>query len=316
MSLDVVTVGDSVVDILIRVPRLPISNEDSLQGGMKERQLGGASNFLIQASRLGLSVGIIDYVGNDELGSFYIKGLKSEGVDISRICVKAGIHTAYCIVLVDRCGQHAYIGFEGATGHLTPGEVDPEYISGSRLLYVSGYTLIASPIREAVFGAVEIATRSTIPIFFDPGPKLAGIPIEMLERLISVSRVVLLNEREMDLIKETDCTRDSARELLKEGPKAIILKRGPEGCWIYTDSGFIEVPGHRVRAVDTTGAGDAFNASFVYGYLRGWTLRKSAVLANAVGAVKVTRMGAGIKVPTKEEIKEFLLKSHIELDII
>ena len=313
MSLDVVTVGDSVVDILIPVPRLPIGDENSVPGGRKERRLGGASNFLIQANRLGLSVGIIDCVGNDELGSFYMEGLKSEGINVSRISVKAGISTASCIVLVDRCGQHAYIGFEGATGHLTPGEVDPEYISGSRLLYVSGYTLIAYPLREAVFGAVEIATRSDIPIFFDPGPKLTGIPVEMLERLISVSRVVLLNEREMVLIKEATCTRDSASELLKR-PKAIVLKRGPEGCRICTDSEVIEVPGHFARVVDTTGAGDTFNASFVYGYLRGWSLKKSAVLANAVGAVKVTKMGAGTKVPSMEEIKKFLSKSRIDLD--
>jgi sugar/nucleoside kinase (ribokinase family) len=192
--------------------------------------------------------------------------------------------------------------------------VEQEYISGSRLLYVSGYALIASPIREAVFEAVEIASRSDIPIFFDPGPKLTRIPIEMLKRLISASRVVLLNEREMDLIEETDCTWDSARELLQKGPKAIVLKRGPEGCWICTDCGLIEVPGHRVRVVDTTGAGDAFNATFVYGYLRGWSYKKSAVLANAVGAVKVTKMGTGVKVPTKEEIKEFLSKNRIDLD--
>jgi sugar/nucleoside kinase (ribokinase family) len=192
--------------------------------------------------------------------------------------------------------------------------VDPEYISGSSLLYVSGYALSASPIREAVIKAVEIASRSDIPIFFDPGPKLTGIPVETLERLIFVSRVVLLNEREITLIEEAACTRDSAQELLQKGPQVIVLKRGPEGCCICTDSGFIEVLGHSVRAVDTTGAGDAFNASFVYGYLRGWSLRKSAVLANAVGAVKVTKMGAGVKVPTADEIRQFLSKSQIDLD--
>lgn len=314
MRLDVVTVGDSVADILILVSRLPISDEDTVTGERKQRQLGGSSNFLIQARRFGLSVGIIDSVGNDELGSYYLKGLKSEDVDVSRISIKVGLSTAYCIVLIDRWGQHAYIGFEGATQYLTPEEVEQEYISGSRLLYVSGYTLLASPVREAVIKAVEIASRSNIPIFFDPGPKLTEIPIEKLKKLISVSRVILLNEREIDLIEEANCTRDSARKLLRKGPKAIVIKRGPEGCWICTDSEFIEIPGHRVKVVDTTGAGDAFNASFVFGFLMGWSIKKSAVLANAVGAVKVTKMGAGTKVPTKEEINLFLSKNHIDLN--
>ena len=314
MGLDVVTVGDSVVDILIPVPRFPEGDEDSVPGERMERQLGGASNFLIQASRLGLSVGIIDCVGDDELGRFYMKGLESEGVDVSRIRIRAGLSTAHCIVLVDRRGRHAYIGFEGATRHLTPKEVDHEYVSGSRLLYISGYAVVDSPIREAALRAVEIASESGIPIFFDPGPKLTVIPMETLNRFNSVSRMILLNEREMDLMEDAASIGDAARGLLRKGPEAIILKRGKAGCLICTGSGSMEVPGYRVKAVDTTGAGDAFNASFIYGYLRGWSLRKSAVLANAVGAVKVTKMGAGTRVPTKEEVVRFLSTRQIGLN--
>ena len=94
MPLDVVTVGDSVVDILIPVPRFPAGNEDSVVGEGMTWQLGGASNFLIQASRLGLAAGIVDCVGDDDLGVFFVEGLRSEGVDVSRICVKEGVRTS------------------------------------------------------------------------------------------------------------------------------------------------------------------------------------------------------------------------------
>jgi len=169
MPLDVVTVGDSVVDIVIPVPRFPAGNEDSVVGDGMTRQFGGASNFLIQASRLGLSTGIVDCVGDDDLGGFFVEGLRSEGVDVSRICIKEGVRTASCICMVDETGDHAYIGFPGATEHLKPGQIEPEHIRASRLLYVSGYALATSPIRDAVLKSVEIARDADLPIYFDPG---------------------------------------------------------------------------------------------------------------------------------------------------
>ena len=79
-------------------------------------------------------------------------------------------------------------------------------------------------------------------------------------------------------------------------------------------SGFKRIPGFNVRAVDTTGAGDAFNAALVYGHLAGWPLEKAARFANIVGAVKVTKMGAGVNVPTKAEIDRFLTEHRVETD--
>lgn len=312
MKFDVVTVGDSV-DILIPVPRFPKGNEDSVPGEKMERQLGGASNFLLQASRLGLAVGIIDCVGDDEYGRFCVETLKSEGVDVSRVHERKGLPTAYCLVLIDAQGNHAYIGFQGATRHLMPDEIDPTYIRGSKSLYVSGYTLADAPIKEAVLRTVNIATEVEIPIYFDPSPILSRIPEETLNRLISMSEAFLLNEREMRSISGTSNKRESCESLLKLGPENIILKLGSNGCIIFNRSGFEEVPAFPVIAIDTTGAGDTFNASFLFGQLKGWPVRRSCILANAVGAITTTKMGAGTNVPTKEEIIRFLSDNDVEL---
>ncbi len=314
MPLDVVTVGDSVVDIVIPVPRFPAGNEDSVVGEGMTRQLGGASNFLIQASRLGLAAGIVDCVGDYDLGGFFVEGLRSEGVDVSRICVKEGARTASCICMVDETGDHAYIGFPGATEHLTPERIEPEHIRSSRLLYVSGYALATSPLRDAVLKSVEIATGAGIPIFFDPSPIITRIDKRVREQVIGASTLISLNFRELELLTAISDVEEASGTIRDDGVEAVVLKLGREGCAVSSASGFERIPGFHVRAVDTTGAGDAFNAALVYGYLVGWPLEKAARFANIVGAVKVTKIGAGVNVPTKVEIDRFLTEHNVETD--
>ena len=311
MPLDVVTVGDSVVDIVIPVPRFPAGNEDSVVGEGMTRQLGGASNFLIQASRLGLSAGIVDCVGDDDLGGFYMEGLRSEGVDVSRMCVKEGVRTASCICMVDETGDHAYIGFPGASEHLTPERIEPEHIRASRLIYVSGYALATPPLRDAVLKSVEIATGAGMPIFFDPSPIITRVDERVREQVIVASTIISLNVRELELLTAISDVEEAARTL-QDRVETVVLKLGVEGCAVSSSSGLKRIPAFHVRTVDTTGAGDAFNAALVYGYLVGWPMKKAARFANVVGAIKVTKMGAGVNVPTKAEIDRFLTEHKME----
>ena len=311
MPLDAVTVGDSVVDIFIPVPRFPAGNEDSVVGEGMTRQLGGASNFLIQARRLGLATGIVDCVGDDDLGSFFVDGLRSEGVDVSRISLEEGVRTASCICMVDDRGDHAYISFPGATDHLTPGHIEPEYIRLSRLLYVSGYTLATPPLRDSVLRSVDIAREADVPIFFDPSPVIDRVEKGVREEVIEASELVSLNLRELELLTDLPDADGASQVLLERGAEAVVLKLGGDGCAVVSASGQKRVPGFDVRAVDTTGAGDAFNAALAYGHLVGWPLEKAARFANAVGAVKVTKMGAGANVPTRAEIIGFLAERSL-----
>jgi ribokinase len=102
--------------------------------------------------------------------------------------------------------------------------------------------------------------------------------------------------------------------LRDDGVEVVVLKLGGEGCAVSSSSGFKRIPGYDVRAVDTTGAGDAFNAAMAYGYLVGWPPEKAARFANIVGAVKVTKMGAGVNVPTKAEGDRFMSEHEEETD--
>lgn len=294
--LDIVTLGDSVVDIIISVPRFPTENEETVYSDGMHNQLGGSSNLLIMASRLGLKTGVIDLLGDDDLAGYYIEALEGEGVDVSRLTRLEGAQTAHCICLVDDDGNHSYIGFPGATHSLSSEMIEPEYIAESRVLYVSGYSLTKSPIREATLKALGIATDNDLKIYFDPSPVVERVPPETLLEVLRNADVVLLNEREQTAINSMLPQID-----LEEMCELIVLKQGAKGCTIKQSGKHTHFEGQKVTVKDTTGAGDVFNAAFIYGQLEGWSLDRSAHLANLLAAEKIKRLGAGLNVPTREQ---------------
>ena len=306
MTLDMVAVGDSTVDVVVPLPRFLRGNEDSLHSTGLERHMGGSSNYLIAASRLGLRVGVADAIGGDDLGAFYRAGLEAEGVDTSQLVVREGGRTTGCLVLLTRRGRHAYVGLEGVSGTYTPEELDEGYVSRARSLLISGYPLAENPIASAVVKAMRAAKRSGRPIFFDPSPVADSIQPKLLREAIASTHTLILNEREMGLIASTLKVKANPDSLIELGVERVVLKQGAEGCTFHTSSGFAEYPGFKVRVVDTTGAGDSFDAAIVYGTLMGWREEDIATLANAAGAVKVGKKGAGRNVPTSAELVGFL----------
>jgi sugar/nucleoside kinase (ribokinase family) len=313
MTLDLVAVGDSVVDIVIPIPRFLKGNEDSLHSEGMESHMGGSSNYLITASRLGLRVGIEDCVGDDDLGAFYLSGLEAEGVDASRIIVRRGGKTSSCVVILTKEGEHAYIGIEGVSRTFTPQELDEDYLLTARSFFMSGYPLSEIPIADTVLKAMRVARIAGRHIFFDPSPVADEINVDALCEAIKSTDTLILNDREMSLVATSLGVKPEPDSLIKFGAKRVVLKRGVDGCSFYTSSSKNDYPGFTVRVVDTTGAGDSFDAAIVYGTLRGWAERDTAILANVVGAVKVGKKAAGRNVPTLAEVREFIEKRGVSL---
>ena len=306
MTLDLIAVGDSTVDVVIPVPRFLKGNEDSLHSAGMERHMGGSSNYLITASRLGLRVGVVDCIGDDSLGDFYRAGLEAEGVDTSRIIVRRGGRTTGCVVVLTNRGKHAYIGLEGVSQTLTADELDEDYVAGTKAFFMSGYPLAEAPISGAVVKALRAAHTAGRHVFFDPSPIADKIQKEKLIEAVKSTDTLILNDREMGLVATALGVESEPASLIRLGAKRVVLKRGSDGCSIHTSKEMRDYPGFKVKVVDTTGAGDSFDAAIVYGILRGWNEADTATLANAVGAVKVGKKAAGRNVPTLEEVKALL----------
>ncbi len=306
MTLDLVAVGDSTVDVVIPVPRFLRGNEDSLHSAGMERHMGGSSNYLITARRLGLHVGVVDCIGDDDLGDFYRAGLEVEKVDTSRIIVRRGGRTTGCVVILTDKGKHAYIGLEGVSQTLTADELNESYVTGAKAFFMSGYPLAESPISSAVAKALRAAHNAGRHIFFDPSPVADKIQRELLREAVQSTDTLILNDREIRLVATALGVEPEPASLISLGAKRVVLKRGADGCSIHTPKEARDYPGFKVKVVDTTGAGDSFDAAIVYGTLKGWNEADTATLANAVGAVKVGKKAAGRNVPTLDEVKALL----------
>ncbi|HIH89259.1 TPA: carbohydrate kinase family protein, partial [Candidatus Bathyarchaeota archaeon] len=143
-------------------------------------------------------------------------------------------------------------------------------------------------------------------VFFDPSPIADKIQKEKLIEAVKSTDTLILNDREMGLVATALGVESEPASLIRLGAKRVVLKRGSDGCSIHTSKEMRDYPGFKVKVVDTTGAGDSFDAAIVYGILRGWNEADTATLANAVGAVKVGKKAAGRNVPTLEEVKALL----------
>lgn len=314
--LDVVAVGDCVVDLIVKISSLPIKNEDVITAESFARQGGGMCNFLIMAARLGLKAGAIDRLGTDDHGKFISDIFEKEGIDTSHLIYVDGENTTSVLVIVDNKGQHAFIGVLGSGMKLSKSDINEEYIKNSRTLYTCGYTLFSQSSLEATLKALSIANKYNILTFFDPGPAVYSINRDILHKIIEEHvDFLLLNSDELKALTTTENIGDACRKIIAGRCENVIVKMGVEGCIIFTHGKLDDIPGFKVKVVDTTGAGDTFNAAFIYSILKGLSIRKSAIVANATGAAKVRRLGAGTNVPYKEDVQRILDENNMGITL-
>jgi sugar/nucleoside kinase (ribokinase family) len=210
------------------------------------------------------------------------------------------------MVLADELGQHVYLGIKDGKGLWPYADDWPDIVRGARALFADGYTVRDVFAPADFLAALRLARAAGVPVFFDPGPSVEFVPPEISARVLAATDVLLLNMDEAALLCDSSDPAEAARELLARGPTTVVLKRGAAGCLVATAEELIERPGFAVEMVDTVGAGDAFAAAFIAGWLRGGSLRDCATLANAMGALTTTRRGAGTRIPPREQLLALL----------
>ena len=161
---------------------------------------------------------------------------------------------------------------------------------------------------NATLKAIEIAHRVDTKVFFDPGPLHHVISNEILRKVILNSNIMTLNDFEAYAITGASNLEDAAKKLLDMGPKIVVIKMGAKGALLAYDDILEKIPTLSVKVVDTSGAGDSFNAGLLFGLINGLSPREAVIVANAVGAAKVQKLGTGKNMPTAGEVKQMLLK--------
>jgi ribokinase len=304
-SPETISLGDTAVDLVASVREHPRFGGDSEISVLERHAGGSAANFAVAMARLGISSGLISKVGSDEAGRFLRGGLKREGVDVTHLKREDGA-TGTIFVIVDRSGQRTMLSFRGVNVRLLPEEIPREYIAGSRLLHVSGYSLVHAPQCNAAVTAMKYAKEANVRISFDPSPLVRLAERKMLAETLGLVDLLLPNEAEAKYLSRKKSIRNAGRTILEKGASIVAIKLGQKGCLVMDENDEFHVPAFNVETIDTTGAGDAYNAGFLAGHLKGWDLKKSAEFANAAAAFKTMKGGARNGLPRISELEAFM----------
>jgi len=323
MSLDIVGIGEVLIDFVGTEPRAYVDVPAF------QKCFGGAPmNTIVGVARLGLKSGAITAVGEDPFGDFLIHELEKNGVDISHVKVKKGMRTTIAFVANEpETGERTFIFYRKpwitgtADSSLSIEDIDLDYISNTGILHVSGFSLSQNPSRKTILSAVKHARSSDVCISFDPTLRIDVWNSERTIRrvygeILRMSNIATFSQEEASFILGTCDPEKAARKAFKYGVEIVGIKMGAEGAFLQRRTGEkVMLPAFKVKAIDTTGAGDGWNAGLLVGLIKGWDMHTCLSVANAVGALVVTKHGAITALPYRHELKEFLKTHGIDVNL-
>ncbi len=302
-------IGILVADLLGRpINRLPEKGKLVLIPQMELHVGGGANNTGVVLKKLGEEVVMVGKVGQDGLGEFIINSLRKEGIDTKGITLTREYPTSATMVLVDDQGERSFIHCAGANQSLRNSDIQEDFFRHSNVVHITGTFLMPGfdgPETTALLKRVkEARVITSIDTYWDD----SGQWLTIIEPYLSLLDIFISNRDESTHISGRKNLVDNAKFFLDYGIKVVAIKMGEEGSFIMTQYEKILVPAFQVKAVDGTGAGDAFAAGFLVGYLKGWDLYETGRFANACGAMCVQAMGATEGVGNFADVMEFIRK--------
>jgi len=297
---DVVGFGALNMDKLFRVNRIAGAEEESFIETHSETCGGSAANTIVSLARLGCKVGFIGKVGCDKEGTLLLEDFSKEGVDANGVIRANHGKSGSVMGFVDKKGARALYIDSGVNDTITPKDINAKYVSRVRFLHLTSF------VGEKPFQTQKklLETLPTsIKVSFDPGALYARKGFAKLEPIIKRAYVVMPNAIELEHITgETDYCK-GADFLVGKGVKIVAVKLGADGCYVTDGRERHLIEALKVKVVDTTGAGDAFCAGFLYGLLNGKSLYECGRTGNFVASRCVMKMGARAGLPFAKDLE-------------
>lgn len=301
-SFDVVVVGELNVDLILSTEVMPVFGQVEQLVQDATLVLGSSSAiFACGAARLGLRVSFIGKVGDDVFGHFALDELHKREVDVSGVIVDPRIKTGVCVIL-SRGNDRAMLTYLGSIASLAVEDVDLALLSSGRHLHVGAYFL-QSALRPGFVRLCMLAHERNLTVSLDTNYD----PQEIWEVASALDHVdiFLPNQTELKAITRVD-TIDTALACYAKKPMTVVVKLGAQGALAQHKTRRVEAPTIPISVVDTTGAGDSFDAGFIYGHLAGWELEESLRLAIICGALSTRAIGGTQAQATLSEAMELL----------
>lgn len=297
---DLVVVGSANADLVVGVERRPGAGETVLGSDLAVHPGGKGANQAVAAARLGARTALLARVGDDAHGRMLLEVQRAAGIDTAGVLV-GGAPTGVALIVVDPSGDNSIVVSPGANAHLTPGDVRT---AGAMLAAARVVSLQLEIPHETVAEAVRSAVAADTRVVLNPSP-----PAPLPDDVLAACDPLVVNEHEAEVLLDGDPAATTAepetwaRALLSRGPRSVVVTLGAAGALIARPEGTVTVPSPVVRAVDTTGAGDAFTGALAWRLGTGDDLETAVRFAVRVGAAAVTRTGAQQSFPTADELE-------------
>ncbi|MBY0147663.1 ribokinase [Neobacillus niacini] len=283
-------IGSSSMDLVVTASKRPNKGETILGESFKTVPGGKGANQAVAAARLGAEVYMVGCVGADGFGEEVVNNFSSNGVFTTYVepVTHSETGTAH-ITLAD--GDNSIIVVKGANNYVTPDFVE----KALDVILESDIVLIQQEIpEETVEYVTEICFANDVPLLLNPAP---ARPIS--KTVIEKATYITPNEWEASVLFENK----DIHEALKEFPNKLLVTEGKNGVRYYDGENEVLVPAYVVNTVDTTGAGDTFNAAFAVSIAEGNSIKNSIRFANRAASLSVTKFGAQGGMPTREEVE-------------
>ncbi|WP_047394201.1 ribokinase [Cetobacterium sp. ZOR0034] len=297
----IVVVGSINMDLVTICERAPRGGETLL--GKKFMQIPGGkgANQAVAIGKMNSSVTMLGKIGKEGMGDILLNSMKKDGVDVSNIeyCDEA---TGIAKIIVEENGQNRIIVVPGANY-----SVDNDYID-RHIETIKNCDIVVAQLEipvETVKYSLKLAKELGKTTILNPAPAR-----ELDSEIISNSDYIIPNETELEILSGIPVTDEesvvkAAHILLNKGVKGLIVTLGSKGCMFISKEIKKSFPAYKVKAIDTTAAGDSFIGGFVNGLAAGLTFEEAIDRGTRVAAISVTRIGAQTSIPTLEEVLNF-----------
>lgn len=289
----VTVIGSSSMDLVVTSNIRPGAGETVLGESFKTVPGGKGANQAVAAARLGADVSMIGCVGEDHYGKAILENFKSNGVSVKNVKPVTDLDSGTAHIILAE-GDNSIVVVKGANDYITPDYVE----KAKEKIKDADIVLIQQEIpEETVEYVAQLCQELKVPLLLNPAPA-RPLKAEVIEQVSYITP----NEHEAELLFEGK----EKEEVLKQYPNKLFITEGKQGVRYFNGEKEVLVPSYQVETVDTTGAGDTFNAALAVALAEGMGFEKGIQFANRAASLSVTKFGAQGGMPTRKEVEESL----------